>query len=68
MKQVIVAIGVLAFLLDGRLGAQQGNRIELKLDSSEAEAVLAILDRRAEQTPVTDADWQMLFSTVLTSD
>ena len=39
-------------------------RIELKLDASEAEAVLTILDKRAAQQPVSDADWQGLFKTV----
>lgn len=38
-------------------------RIDLKLDASEAEAVLAILDKRAAQQPVTDADWQALWNT-----
>jgi hypothetical protein len=60
MKKLLVTIGFPAFLL----GAQLMNRVELKLDSSEAEAVLTILDRRAEQKPVTDTDWQMLFLTI----
>lgn len=39
-------------------------RIELKLDASEAEAVLAILDKRAAPQLVPDADWQALRTTV----
>jgi hypothetical protein len=43
--------------------AQPANRVSLTLDSSEAEAVLAILDKRALHEAVTDADWQRLFTT-----
>jgi hypothetical protein len=39
------------------------NRIQLKLNTDEAEAVLAILDKRAAGAAVTDADWQHLFAT-----
>jgi hypothetical protein len=60
MTKLLAAAGALAFIL----GAQPMNRVELKLDSSEAEAVLNILDRRAEQKPVTGADWQTLVSTI----
>jgi hypothetical protein len=37
--------------------------IQLKLNADEADAVLAILDKRAAGTVVTDAGWQRLFST-----
>jgi len=46
------------------LPALAQDRIDLKLDTSEAEAVLAILDRSAAGERVTDADWQRLFATV----
>src|SRR5438552_1899327 len=39
------------------------NRIRLTLNTDEAEAVLAILDKRSAGTPITDADWQSLFVT-----
>ncbi len=39
------------------------DRIRLKLDASEAEAVLAILDKRAAGKEIGDADWQQLFAT-----
>ena len=39
------------------------NRIDLRLDTGEAEAVLAILDKRSARTPVTPADWEGLFAT-----
>jgi hypothetical protein len=44
--------------------AQPPNRVNLKVDSSEAVAVLAILDIRAQHEDVTEADWQKLFSTI----
>jgi len=40
-----------------------GDRVQLRFDTSEAEAVLAILAQRKANQPVTDADWQRLFST-----
>jgi len=43
--------------------AATANRIQLKLNTDEAEAVLTILDRRAAGVPVTDSDWQHLFAT-----
>jgi hypothetical protein len=43
-------------------GATPGG-IQLKLNTEEAEAVLAILDKRAAGNAVTDSDWRQLFST-----
>jgi hypothetical protein len=42
---------------------QSSDRIQLQLNSSEAEAVLAILDKQAAAQTITEADWQRLFST-----
>ncbi|HXM64075.1 MAG TPA: DUF5700 domain-containing putative Zn-dependent protease [Terriglobales bacterium] len=39
------------------------DHIQLSLNPDEAEAVLAILDKRAAGTPVTENDWLRLFST-----
>jgi putative zinc-dependent peptidase DUF5700 len=39
------------------------DRIELKFDTDEADAVLAILDKHAAGAAITDADWERLFST-----
>jgi len=39
------------------------SRIQLTLNTDEAEAVLAILDKRTAGTAITDADWQRLFVT-----
>lgn len=59
------------FFVLGFLSAFQGQdaqpeattRIQLKLNTDEAEAVLAVLDKRAAGTAVSDADWQRLFAT-----
>ena len=59
-KQVCL-IGLALFVASAF--AEPPNRIDLKLDASEAEAVLRILDKRANREAVTDADWQKLFST-----
>ncbi len=39
------------------------DRIQIKLNTDEAEAVLAILGKRAAGTTVIDADWRRLFDT-----
>jgi len=39
------------------------DRIQLKLNADEAEAVLTILDKRTAGAAVTDSDWQRLFAT-----
>jgi hypothetical protein len=43
-------------------GAAQ-NRIQLKLNTEEADAVLTILDKHSAGTAITDGDWQHLFAT-----
>ncbi len=40
----------------------QADRVQFKFDTSEADAVLAILDQRATGKPVSDSDWQKLFT------
>jgi len=44
--------------------AAADTRVELTLDSSEAEQVLLILRKEQARQAVTDADWQKLFATV----
>jgi hypothetical protein len=44
--------------------AAADTRVELMLDSSEAEQVLLILRKEQARQAVTDADWQKLFATV----
>jgi hypothetical protein len=43
--------------------ATTADRIQLRLNTDEAEAVLAMLDKRAAGAAVTDSDWQHLFAT-----
>jgi Putative zinc dependent peptidase (DUF5700) len=63
MSKRISAGGIVAALLACSAFAQPPNRINLKFDASEAQAVLAILDKRANHQDVTDSDWQKLFAT-----
>ena len=63
MTKPIFAGIIVAPLLVRSVFAQPPNRVSLKLDASEAEAVLTILDKRAHHEDVTNADWQKLFST-----
>src|SRR5438067_7587228 len=39
------------------------NRIQLTLNTNEAEAALSILDKRSAGRPTTDADWRRIFVT-----
>jgi hypothetical protein len=61
---ILIAI----FTLSGTAAPSQdqpaaADRIHLQLDPGEAEAVLAIMDKRAAGTAVTDSDWKRLFAT-----
>ena len=55
-------IALVSLFLIPRLSVQQGERVSLRLDTSEADAVLSILDKRAERQQVEDTDWQRLFA------
>ena len=50
------------FAHDAKPDATPGS-IQLKLNTDEADTVLAILDKSTAGTAVTDSDWQRLFST-----
>jgi len=43
--------------------AADAERVQVKLDTREAEQVLAILAKRKQAQPITDADWGVLFAT-----
>jgi hypothetical protein len=45
------------------IAAQASERVDLKVDLSEANAVLSILDKRAQGHPIENAEWEKLFST-----
>ena len=51
-----------AVLLISSLGARADDRIHLDLDTSEADAVLAILDAKASGRAPDERDWNRLFS------
>lgn len=62
-----LAVIPLFFVILSALHAQSAQRapsprIQLQLNTDEADAVLAILEKRTTGSPVTDADWQHLFS------
>jgi len=59
-----IAIVVAAFLCACLTSAYAAgtDRIDLKLDTSEADAVLAIIDKSAAHQPVTEDDWKRLFT------
>jgi hypothetical protein len=59
----LCVLGILPAVLGQNTQPVTANRIQLKLNTDEAEAVLAILDKRAAGTVVTDSDWQHLFAT-----
>jgi len=50
-------------VLQGQTSTASPNRIQLTFNTEEAEAALAILDKHAAGTAISDADWQRLFST-----
>ena len=66
--RVIVGIRLIAVmaLVSPAMGAQPpgSEQIELRLDTSEAEAALAILAKHAAGQPVSEADWRRLFTSV----
>ncbi|MBZ5647187.1 MAG: hypothetical protein LAN37_08205 [Acidobacteriia bacterium] len=57
MKRLLMA----CLLLAATAVAADDTRVQFTLDTSEAEAVLAIVEMRAAGKPVPDADWQRLF-------
>src|SRR5579864_57568 len=67
MARSVTFVLLLCFItlppLHGQQASGTANRIHLTFNTDEAEAVLAILDKRAAGTAVTDYDWQHLFST-----
>ncbi len=56
------AFSAVFFLVLLPLFALADSRVHFKLDSSEAEAVLAILHKRAAQQTVTETEWHTLFT------
>jgi|HubBroStandDraft_6_1064221.scaffolds.fasta_scaffold196822_2 hypothetical protein len=67
MTRWLALFSSILFLLGAAHGqdvsAAATNRIQLQLNCDEAEAVLAILDKRAAGSPVAEADWERVFAT-----
>jgi hypothetical protein len=57
-KLMLVAL----LLAASNVVADAEDRVQFKLDTSQADALLVILDKRAAGNAVGDADWQKLFS------
>ena len=62
-NRLFALLFVFAVLACAPSAVAAGERIEIRTDFTEPDAVLAILAKRAGSQPVTDADWQALFST-----
>ena len=61
---VVLIVATLPSLLEQQAAASDtANRIHLTFNTEEAEAVLAILDKRAAGVAVSDDDWQHVFAT-----
>lgn len=61
---IVTSFFFLTFLIVSQAQTStDASRIQLHFDTSEAEAVLAILDKRIAGSAVADADWQRLFAT-----
>jgi len=54
---------LLALQTASQRSSETDSRIQLRLDTSEAEAVLSILTKRTAGVALTEADWQKLFAT-----
>jgi hypothetical protein len=54
---------LLAPFLSASILAEESSRIQLHTDFSEAEAALAILDKRNAAEPIADLDWRAVFLT-----
>ena len=60
---MVVRLPVVLLLLSFSLPLAASDRIQLTLDTSEADQVLAILALRSQSKPVPDSEWQKLFAT-----
>ncbi len=56
-------IRLLVILLSSCLSLAASDRVQLTLDTSEAEQVLAFLSLRSQGKTVSDSEWQELFAT-----
>ncbi len=59
---IVLLIGI-SVIAQAQNPSASPSRIQIQLDTSEAESVLAILDKNAARTPLTYSDWKQLFDT-----
>src|SRR5215469_1484929 len=59
----VFSVLLVLFLFPSAVSAKEANRIQIHTDFSEADAVLAILNKRHEAQQVSASDWQTLFAT-----
>src|SRR5215470_1521229 len=59
----VFSVLLVLFLLPSAVSAKEANRIQIHTDFSEADVVLAILDKRHAAQQVGASDWQALFGT-----
>jgi hypothetical protein len=60
---LVLLAGIPAVTQASKSPAVDSNRIQIHFDTSEAEAVLSILDKSTAKSPLTDSDWKQLFDT-----
>ena len=59
----VFSVLLVLFLLPSAVSAQEANRIQIHTDFSEADVVLAILDKRHAAQQVSASDWRTLVAT-----
>ncbi len=62
MRNLILCVVLSAIIASSAAQNVPEQRVQFKLDTSEADAVLTILETRNAGKTVSDADWQKLFS------
>src|SRR5208283_2292999 len=61
---MLTRLSVIVLVLSVSLPLAASDRIQLTLDTSEADQVLAILACRSQGKPIPDSEWRKLFATV----
>ena len=62
MKFLALSVGVISLCIAGAAQTRNTSRIDVKLVTDEADAVLSILDKLRAKQGVTEADWQRVFA------
>lgn len=65
LQRILILCAIIVVLFHGPVTSghvRDSERVNVKLITDEAEAVLAILEKRRQQQPPAEADWQRLFT------